>query len=201
LKGASPSQQQGTFTSYLQKPMVEKMCRDRINSSIEQLKCLLSPEFLKQQPDSKLEEADILEMISHAVNQGFSRCVGEIVHFLSKDEMKTQSRVCLLKHFQKLGVKLSSWRARARQSFVPTHIPCSFQISLKDLISWCLITVESKLCRAPALQELSLTPLPYTLDSSLTQWFLAYHRSAYCHDSSLKGASMFHSKGIKVYET
>ncbi|XP_016373846.1 transcription factor HES-5-like [Sinocyclocheilus rhinocerous] len=37
----------------LRKPMVEKMCRDRINSSIEQLKCLLAPEFLKQQPDSK----------------------------------------------------------------------------------------------------------------------------------------------------
>ncbi len=34
------------------------------------------------------------------------------------------------------GVKLSSWRAAALQSFVPTHIPCSFQISLKDLISW-----------------------------------------------------------------
>uniref|UniRef100_A0A673G3I7 BHLH domain-containing protein n=1 Tax=Sinocyclocheilus rhinocerous TaxID=307959 RepID=A0A673G3I7_9TELE len=45
-----------------EKPMVEKMCRDRINSSIEQLKCLLAPEFLKQPPDSKLEEADILEM-------------------------------------------------------------------------------------------------------------------------------------------
>ncbi|KAL1265064.1 hypothetical protein QQF64_003091 [Cirrhinus molitorella] len=27
---------------------------------------------------------------SHAVNQGFSRCVSEIVHFLSKDEMKTE---------------------------------------------------------------------------------------------------------------
>uniref|UniRef100_A0A673N1Y6 BHLH domain-containing protein n=1 Tax=Sinocyclocheilus rhinocerous TaxID=307959 RepID=A0A673N1Y6_9TELE len=70
------------------------MRRDRINSSIEQLKCLLAPEFLKQQPDTKLEKADILEMTlnflqrqftccllqhhncsSHAVSQGFSRCV------------------------------------------------------------------------------------------------------------------------------
>ncbi|KAK3536246.1 hypothetical protein QTP86_000149 [Hemibagrus guttatus] len=46
----------------LRKPMVEKMRRDRINSSIGQLKSLLAPEFLNQQPDSKLEKADILEM-------------------------------------------------------------------------------------------------------------------------------------------
>ncbi|XP_051528500.1 transcription factor HES-5-like [Myxocyprinus asiaticus] len=44
------------------KPIVEKMRRERINSSIEQLKCLLAPEFLNQQSDSKLEKADILEM-------------------------------------------------------------------------------------------------------------------------------------------
>ncbi|XP_051957469.1 transcription factor HES-5-like [Xyrauchen texanus] len=98
------------------KPIVEKMRRERINSSIEQLKCLLAPEFLNQQSDSKLEKADILEMTvsflrhqqsvldssSHADNQGFSRCVHEIVHFLSKDEMKTQSQRRLLKHFQNL---------------------------------------------------------------------------------------------------
>ncbi|KAF5899192.1 transcription factor HES-5-like [Clarias magur] len=46
----------------MRKPMVEKMRRDCINSSIEQLKSLLAPEFLNQQPDSKLEKADILEM-------------------------------------------------------------------------------------------------------------------------------------------
>ncbi|KAF4107043.1 hypothetical protein G5714_011407 [Onychostoma macrolepis] len=67
----------------LRKPKVEKMRRDRINSSIEQLKCLLAPEFFKQQPESKLEKADILEMTlnfmqhhsssSHAVSQSFSR--------------------------------------------------------------------------------------------------------------------------------
>ncbi|KAF4093879.1 hypothetical protein AMELA_G00007080 [Ameiurus melas] len=89
----------------LRKPMVEKMRRDRINSSIEQLKSLLSPEFLNQQPDSKLEKEDILEMIvsllrqlpafscsSAAVIQGFSRCVNDVVHFLSKEELRTQSQ-------------------------------------------------------------------------------------------------------------
>ncbi|KAK3512647.1 hypothetical protein QTP70_018776 [Hemibagrus guttatus] len=102
----------------LRKPMVEKMRRDRINSSIEQLKSLLAPEFLNQQPDSKLEKADILEMTvsflrqqnqqpafsssSTAVNQGFSRCVHDIAHFLSKEDVKTQSQRKLLNHFQNL---------------------------------------------------------------------------------------------------
>uniref|UniRef100_A0A3B3Z7H9 BHLH domain-containing protein n=1 Tax=Periophthalmus magnuspinnatus TaxID=409849 RepID=A0A3B3Z7H9_9GOBI len=44
------------------KPVVEKLRRERINSSIEQLKSLLCAEFLQQQPDSKLEKADVLEM-------------------------------------------------------------------------------------------------------------------------------------------
>uniref|UniRef100_A0A3B1JDM2 Orange domain-containing protein n=1 Tax=Astyanax mexicanus TaxID=7994 RepID=A0A3B1JDM2_ASTMX len=91
----------------LRKPVVEKMRRDRINSK-----------FLNQQPDSKLEKADILEMTvsflrrqqqqqqqqpafssrSAAVNQGFSRCVHELLHFLSKDEVKTQSQRKLMNH-------------------------------------------------------------------------------------------------------
>uniref|UniRef100_A0A672NYB2 Orange domain-containing protein n=1 Tax=Sinocyclocheilus grahami TaxID=75366 RepID=A0A672NYB2_SINGR len=91
------SKEQLPLNNKLRKPMVEKMLRHRINSSIEQLKCLL---------------ADILEMTlnllqchntsSHAVNQVFSGCVREIVHFLSKHEMKTESQRRLLKHFHVL---------------------------------------------------------------------------------------------------
>uniref|UniRef100_A0A671U226 BHLH domain-containing protein n=1 Tax=Sparus aurata TaxID=8175 RepID=A0A671U226_SPAAU len=51
-----------SITPPLRKPLVEKLRRERINSSIEHLKSLLGPDFLKQQPDSKLEKADILEM-------------------------------------------------------------------------------------------------------------------------------------------
>ncbi|XP_012736774.1 transcription factor HES-5 isoform X1 [Fundulus heteroclitus] len=100
----------------LRKPLVEKLRRERINSSIEQLKSLLGPEVLKQQPDSKLEKADILEMTvcflrhlqqkqqhpdveSAAVDAGYSRCAQEVVHFLSKDEVKTESQRKLLNHF------------------------------------------------------------------------------------------------------
>ncbi|XP_030276855.1 transcription factor HES-2-like [Sparus aurata] len=56
------TQEHLTLTHKLRKPLVEKLRRERINSSIEQLKSLLGPDFLKQQPDSKLEKADILEM-------------------------------------------------------------------------------------------------------------------------------------------
>ncbi|KAM6928038.1 transcription factor HES-5-like [Xenentodon cancila] len=118
---ATNSQKHLTLTHKLRKPLVEKFRRERINSSIEQLKSLLGPEFLKQQPDSKLEKADILEMTvcflrrlqqqqqqqhhavdSAAVDQGYSRCVQEVVHFLSKEEVKTLSQRRLLSHFNQL---------------------------------------------------------------------------------------------------
>ncbi|XP_040285785.1 transcription factor HES-5-like isoform X1 [Bufo bufo] len=46
----------------LRKPVIEKMRRDRINSSIEQLHILLEKEFQRHQLPSKPEKADILEM-------------------------------------------------------------------------------------------------------------------------------------------
>uniref|UniRef100_A0A4W5NLH0 Orange domain-containing protein n=1 Tax=Hucho hucho TaxID=62062 RepID=A0A4W5NLH0_9TELE len=97
-----------TLTNKLRKPVVEKLCRYRFNDSIEQLMSLLGPGILNQQSDSKLEKADILELTvcssscSASFNQGYSRCVQEIVHFLSKDEVKTQSQRRLLIHFQSL---------------------------------------------------------------------------------------------------
>ncbi|XP_074531364.1 transcription factor HES-5-like [Halichoeres trimaculatus] len=118
------SQEHLTLTHKLRKPLVEKLRRERINSSIEQLKSLLGPEFLKQQPDSKLEKADILEMTvcvlrrlqqqqqqqqqhKHAVNsaavtQGYSRCVQEAAHFLSREQVNMTPQRRLLNHFNKL---------------------------------------------------------------------------------------------------
>uniref|UniRef100_A0A803KF74 Transcription factor HES-5 n=1 Tax=Xenopus tropicalis TaxID=8364 RepID=A0A803KF74_XENTR len=46
----------------IRKPVVEKMRRDRINSSIEQLRMLLEKEFEKHNLPSKPEKADILEV-------------------------------------------------------------------------------------------------------------------------------------------
>ncbi|NXI58835.1 HES5 factor, partial [Chloroceryle aenea] len=105
----------------LRKPVVEKMRRDRINSSIEQLKLLLEKEFQRHQPNSKLEKADILEMtVSYLKQQsqlqvkrslhkssqfdfreGYSRCLQEAFHFLSLHKVRTETQTKLLSHFQK----------------------------------------------------------------------------------------------------
>uniref|UniRef100_A0A672Z8T4 Transcription factor HES-5 n=2 Tax=Sphaeramia orbicularis TaxID=375764 RepID=A0A672Z8T4_9TELE len=115
------SEEHLTLTHKLRKPLVEKLRRERINSSIEQLKSLLGPEFLQQQPDSKMEKADILEMTvcflrrqqqqqqqqhhivdSAALNQGYTTCAQEVVNFLSKEEVKTKFQRRLKNHFNKL---------------------------------------------------------------------------------------------------
>ncbi|XP_019367214.1 PREDICTED: transcription factor HES-5-like [Gavialis gangeticus] len=107
----------------LRKPVVEKMRRDRINSSIEQLKVLLEKEFQRHQPNSKLEKADILEMtVSYLKQQsqlqiktvgafhknsqfdfkeGYSRCLQEAFHFLSLHKVQIEMQTKLLSHFQK----------------------------------------------------------------------------------------------------
>jgi len=61
------------------------MRRDRINSSIEQLKLLLEKEFQRHQPNSKLEKADILEVaVSYLKQQsqlqGQGECRAAIAH-------------------------------------------------------------------------------------------------------------------------
>ncbi|XP_062267970.1 transcription factor HES-7.1-A-like [Platichthys flesus] len=81
------SQEHLTRSHKLRKPLVEKLRRERINSSIEQLKSLLGPEFLNQQPDSKLEKADILEMTA---------C------FMTQLLQQNQQQRRLVKHFNKL---------------------------------------------------------------------------------------------------
>ncbi|KAL2091299.1 hypothetical protein ACEWY4_013562 [Coilia grayii] len=99
----------------IRKPIVEKLRRDRINNSIEELKALLGPQLLNQQPDSKLEKADILEMtvcllrqqlkhktmlFSDAAGQGSSVVAQEGYQPFRNDVMKTQSHVAVLSHIQ-----------------------------------------------------------------------------------------------------
>ncbi|XP_041671253.1 enhancer of split mbeta protein-like [Cheilinus undulatus] len=81
------NQEHLTLNHKLRKPLVEKLRRERINSSIEQLKSLLAPEFLQQQPDSKLEKADILEM---------TVCV------LRRLQQQDQQHTRLVNHFNKV---------------------------------------------------------------------------------------------------
>ncbi|XP_061457905.1 transcription factor HES-5-like [Rhineura floridana] len=97
----------------LQKPMVQKIRRDRINGSIEQLKLLQEKEFQRHQPNSKLEKADVLEMtvsylkcsqnftVSILASKSYSSRLKETLQFLAihSTDSKTQSK--LLRHFQK----------------------------------------------------------------------------------------------------
>ncbi|XP_044133479.1 transcription factor HES-5-like [Bufo gargarizans] len=103
----------------LRKPIVEKMRRDRINTSIEQLKLLLEKEFHKEQPNVKLEKADILEMavsylqqqknqpqgipvehLKQDYNQGYSWCVKEALQFLCQYPKSGETQKQLLDHFK-----------------------------------------------------------------------------------------------------
>lgn len=121
----------------LRKPVVEKLRRDRINTCIEQLKALLGPEFLRQQPDSKQEKADILEMTvaylrawqqqapgpvapsPRSSGEGYSRCVQEAVSFLSHCQLQTPAHRRLLGHFQ--GLQESSRSPPASPPGSPLH--------------------------------------------------------------------------------
>lgn len=111
----------------LRKPLVEKLRRDRINTSIEQLKSLLGPEFLRQQPDSKQEKADILEMAvcylrswqqqrqrrpssSSSSSNGYAHCVQQAVSFLSHCKVQSPAQRRLLVHFQDLQASSGSNR-------------------------------------------------------------------------------------------
>uniref|UniRef100_A0A3B4YLF7 Transcription factor HES-5 n=1 Tax=Seriola lalandi dorsalis TaxID=1841481 RepID=A0A3B4YLF7_SERLL len=141
---ANCSKEHLTPAHKLRKPMVEKLRRDRINTSIEQLKSLLGPEFLRQQPDSKQEKADILEMaVSYlrswqqqkkqqqqqismtsgltTASDGYSRCVQEAVSFLSHCQVQTQAHRRLLSHFQ--GLQVSSRTSHSPCSLSPPGSP------------------------------------------------------------------------------
>ncbi|KAG7478424.1 hypothetical protein MATL_G00080650 [Megalops atlanticus] len=102
----------------LRKPVVEKMRRDRINNSIEQLKALLENELKANQTSSKLEKADVLEMAvlylrgsahpaaprqapapTHSYTEGFTKCLEETLRFLSMHDRLKDSQHKLLKHF------------------------------------------------------------------------------------------------------
>eukprot|EP00079_Xenopus_tropicalis_P009659 XP_002933895.1 PREDICTED: transcription factor HES-5 [Xenopus tropicalis] len=111
-----------TSLRQIRKPVVEKMRRDRINSSIKQLRMLLEKEFQRHQPNSKLEKADILEMTVNYLkehqlqmnavafarkspfqdyNQGYSRCLEETLQFLSHTEMQKPANLKLVQHFNR----------------------------------------------------------------------------------------------------
>ncbi|XP_069802569.1 transcription factor HES-5-like [Dendropsophus ebraccatus] len=92
------------------------MRRDRINSSINQLRKLLEQQFQLLQPDSKPEKADVLEVAVQFLKQqqgmksvprpehqeyrrGYSKCLHEALSYLSGHHMGQEAHGKLLKHF------------------------------------------------------------------------------------------------------
>ncbi|KFP94944.1 transcription factor HES-5 isoform X3 [Haliaeetus albicilla] len=134
----------------LRKPIVEKLRRDRINSSIEQLKLLLEKEFQRHQPNSKLEKADILEMtvsylkysrafatsaksLQQDYCEGYAWCLKEALQFLSLHSANTETRMKLICHFQRSqAVPKDSGSSSAPTS---THQPPAKQAALKPSCS------------------------------------------------------------------
>ncbi|KAI4895245.1 hypothetical protein NFI96_004899 [Prochilodus magdalenae] len=122
----------------LRKPAVEKLRRDRINSSIEQLKMLLKDELKTRQPSSKLEKADILEMAvtylksktpGQSYHDGFARCLEETARFLSAHNQLTTEPPAEPRHFvraQKPKAKVKSVSSGQKSiSGVPTSAGAS----------------------------------------------------------------------------
>ncbi|XP_069802659.1 transcription factor HES-5-like [Dendropsophus ebraccatus] len=96
-----------TALRQLRKPAVEKLRRERINSSIRQLRSLLERAGPSHPPSSKLEKADVLEMTVTVLKQrhllvnatstsskrpfqdyghGYKRCLEETLQYLSYPE-------------------------------------------------------------------------------------------------------------------
>ncbi|XP_078497052.1 transcription factor HES-5-like [Lissotriton helveticus] len=105
----------------IRKPAVEKMRRDRINNSIEQLKHLMETQFQAQPANAKLEKADILEMAvsylkeqsqpqtvvvpfhkhaSPGFQEGYSRCFQEAYRFLLAHNVQAGIQAKLFHHAQ-----------------------------------------------------------------------------------------------------
>ncbi|XP_067449772.1 hairy-related 12 [Thunnus thynnus] len=124
----------------LRKPIVEKMRRDRINSCIEQLKIILEKEFHKQEPNSKLEKADILEMTVSFLrqqlqpglcqsdySQGYSHCWRDSLHFLSAGS-NTEASVTPLQGLQQQEQQLlQAQRASSSSPVCSTLRPTTLQ--------------------------------------------------------------------------
>uniref|UniRef100_UPI00398E476E transcription factor HES-5-like n=1 Tax=Pristiophorus japonicus TaxID=55135 RepID=UPI00398E476E len=107
--------------SKIMKITIEKRRRDRINSSINQLKTLLGREFQTEEPNMKLEKADILKMTVNYLkyhnqqlrascptgsperdyNEGYSRCLQEALRFFSAQEGKNDIQKKLVSRFQR----------------------------------------------------------------------------------------------------
>ncbi|XP_072282413.1 transcription factor HES-5-like [Pyxicephalus adspersus] len=123
----------------IRKPVIEKMRRDRINHSIEQIRHILEKDIQNQRQHSKLEKADILEMAVQYLRQqkmrqnvvdtqnsqdqyyhGYYKCLKEAVGFLhSHGQEKILHHICR-QQSQSLGEHSLGYPASS-----PQRSPCN----------------------------------------------------------------------------
>ncbi|XP_076605222.1 transcription factor HES-5-like [Chaetodon auriga] len=127
-----PTSVEDSSCTKLPKLTVEKVRRDRINRSIEQLRALLNQEGPSgAQPPAKLEKADILELAvgllrcwtlahnSPSYSQGFSQCLQETLRHLSLHAALQPEEREEIKHFyvlQRATVQRHMSAERSRRS-------------------------------------------------------------------------------------
>ncbi|XP_063799475.1 transcription factor HES-5-like [Pseudophryne corroboree] len=133
LQEAKKAQLGGLKKNKIRKPVIEKMRRDRINNSIEQLRILLDKDIQTHHQHSKLEKADILEMAVkylqqqrlHSMNdpqnaqdlyyQGYYMCLKETMRFLQNPE-QTQGKI--LRH-------ITRYQSETLTEYNPHYCPAS----------------------------------------------------------------------------
>ncbi|XP_043911543.1 transcription factor HES-5-like [Protopterus annectens] len=145
----------------LRKPIVEKIRRNRINSSIQQLKELLEKEFKRKEPSSKLQIADIMEMTVNVLRKhnqsqekaagslensshqhfrnGYGRCLQKTLAFLSLHDPNTEVKTLLLNHF----LQIQAVDADVHSASVPPASPSGQHLHQQDIIS----PPQSPLCQ------------------------------------------------------
>lgn len=125
------------------------MRRDRINSSIEQLKTLLEIEFRKSDASAKLEKADVLEMtVSYLKQQlqpraaagqkgyghGYSQCWREALHYLS---LRSKADAAVQQHHRLHGNQASAKKPCPESPACPKPSPAmTGQRAGADLPLW-----------------------------------------------------------------
>uniref|UniRef100_A0A8C5MIN9 Transcription factor HES-5 n=1 Tax=Leptobrachium leishanense TaxID=445787 RepID=A0A8C5MIN9_9ANUR len=155
----------------LRKPVIEKMRRDRINSSIEQLRMLLEEEFQKQQLPSKPEKADILEMtvtfLQQHLQAGKSKCPALCLLYITHKSLSGNDRneqTSLIYSFSSLLAAPSSHQSyregysrcvQDSEHFLSQHRNTEVQEKLLQNIHWTQAVTEER--KSP---ELSLKQTP-----------------------------------------
>ncbi|XP_063292530.1 transcription factor HES-5-like [Pelobates fuscus] len=86
FQDSTQSKQIGIKANKIRKPVIEKMRRDRINSSIEKLRILLEKDIQIHHPHSKLEKADILEMAVTYLQQHRQQQTNDAQYCMTNDQ-------------------------------------------------------------------------------------------------------------------